>query len=316
MLSRMVRALAAFALLFTVGTAHADTLEGEPDLVSVDVNRGYAFAVGKGGAIYSKKIKKGEWHAHRKTTQSDLLSVSVVNRKDVWVVGIGGMFIHFDGEQWVSPGGETSSSFRAVALRDRRRGIAVGDRGAVRQYVTDSWQSFHAMLKKPTLYAIARVGRGRAERYVAVGAQGSAVAFAGIGASLSADIEITGSKQDLVAIDACASSKAEAVAVGAVAALRGKTGKWSELPAPPEPLTGVAVECKRGAVTRVFATGASGVSVYDADAKEWTSRTIEGVGDGAGALSDIDWVDRKRLIVVGAGGVAEIIDSHLSVESE
>jgi photosystem II stability/assembly factor-like uncharacterized protein len=284
-------------------SARAEKLEGEPDLVSVDVGKGYAFAVGKAGEIWSMQIKRGLWGKERKTTQTELRDVHVVSGKDVWVVGIGGMFLHYDGDEWVSPAGSTSRSFHGVAFADRRRGIAVGDSGRVYQYVKDGWQNFHAMTRKPSLRAVVRVGRGRRERFVAVGNKGEAVAFTGVGASLGADPEVTGTETDLGAIGACRGSKAEAVAVGAVAMLREKAGAWRKLPDPPEALTGVALRCKRGSVTQVFATAGRGLAVYDVASKAWSTRAVE----GAGQLNDIAWADKKQLLVVGNGGFWSVL---------
>ncbi len=311
MLSLMVRPIALLAVLVAATPAHAETLKGKPDLLAVHVNRGWAFAVGRGGEIWSRKIKKGEWQTHRKTTKTDLLSVSVVSRKDVWVVGIGGMFIHFDGDDWISPGGTTSRNFRAVLFKNRRKGIALGDE-RVRHFVRDSWGGFSAFTKTPSFHAVARVGRGRRERFVAVGEQGVAIAFRGVGASLSADRELTGTEQTLVAIDGCRSSKSEAVAVGAGAMLRAVDGTWNKLPDPPESLSGVAVRCKRGAVTRVFATGVTDFAIYDVAAGTWSTRAIE----GATALHAIDWVDKKRLIVVGDKGFVAMVLADEPVDSE
>jgi len=304
MLAEMVRVVVLVLLL--AAPASADVLEGTPDLVSVDAGNGYAFAVGKSGAVWSMKVGRGTWTKYAPITRSDLTDVAVISRKDVWVVGIGGMFIHFDGDEWASPPGETSRSFNGVAFRDRRRGIAVGDAGRVYQFVKPSWQRFHAMTRKPDLRAVARVGRGRRERFVAVGARGAAVAFSGVGASLGADFELTGTEQELVGIAACSGSRAEAVAVGAVAVLRDKVGTWSALPEPPAALTGTAVRCKRGVVVEVFATAGKGLAVYDVAARAWTTREIE----GASELADITWAGKKQLLVVGAGGFWARVDRN------
>jgi len=309
MLVAMVRWIALVAVMVGATPAQAETLEGKPDLLAVDVKQGWVFAVGRGGEIWSQQIKKGEWQTYRKTTQTDLLSVSVVSRKDVWVVGIGGMFIHYDGEDWLSPGGSTSATFRAVLFKDRRKGIALGDK-RVRHFVRDAWDGFSAFTETPRFRAVARVGRGRRERLVAVGDKGIAVSFSGVGASLAADLEMTGTDKTLVAVDGCPSSKSEAVAVGAGAVHRGVDGTWSALPDPPETLSGVAVQCKRGSVTRVFATGAAGLAIYDAAAGAWSTRAI----DGATALNAIDWVDNKRLIVVGDQGFVAILPADEPVE--
>ncbi len=297
--------IAALGLLAGASPARADRLDGEPDLVAVDVERGYAYAVAADGGVWSMEVRRGLWRKEAYSGGGSLLSVSIAGRRDVWIAGAAGVLAHFDGDQWTSPPGKRTRAVRAVAFSTRTRGIAVGDDGAVFNFVR-GWQPFVAMTRKPSLYAVARIGRGGRERFVAVGAGGDGMSFTGVGSSLAADDEMTGVKADLVAIDGCTDrSKAETVAVGTDAVLRDKTGAWRKLPEPPAALTGVAVACKRGAVTAVFATTAKGIAVYDAGAGAWTERAL----DDASGLRDIAWLDRKRLIAVGDKGAVVVVEA-------
>lgn len=286
------------------GGARADTLEGEPDLLAVDVVRGLGIAVGREGAVWQLDPNKGAWTLVRPMTKTDLVGVDVVDRKDVWVVGIGGLYLHYDGSEWTAPPGGTSKGANAIGLATRKRGIALGAKGHVLHWLGSGWQSFSALTAKPTFRAVARVGRGGAERFVAVGDGGVAVSFSGVGRSLGADLEVTGVEDDLVAVAACDSRKAEAVAVGRKAVLRARDGKWYVLPDPPRALTGAIAVCKRGAVVEVIATGGDGLAFYDVAERKWTDQSLP---DAPGDVRAIAWVDRDRYVVVGDRGFWAIL---------
>ena len=299
---RLLPAIAAAVCLLTaVGSAKGDG--AAVDLVAVDAARGFAVAVGADGAVLTLDRRTRGWKRQRPTTQSELRDVSVVSKRYVYAVGIGGYFTQLERGAWISPPGSTSRSFHGIAFADRKRGLAVGDDGKVRHWVKNAWYDFTAALDKTSLYDVARVGRGRYERFIAVGAAGSAVAFTGVGHNLDAAAETTGVEGDLVAVASCDGRQAEAIAVGAQAVVRGVDGTWRRLPDPPSALRGVVVRCERGAVTTAFAATDGGLAIYDAAVDAWHTRAV----DGATAVNDVAWFDRKQLVAVGARGFARLI---------
>jgi hypothetical protein len=131
-----------------------------------------------------------------------------------------------------------------------------------------------------------------------------AVALSGVGKKMSADREVTGASADLVAAAACAGSRAEMVAGGAELVLRARDeGRWTALPAPPAPVTGLLVDCRRGRVTRVVATSGARLLVLDVGAEAWAEHPVE----GATRLNDLARLDRKTLVVVGDRGFKALV---------
>lgn len=283
-------------------TSRGSAAESEPDLLAIDVQRGVAIAVGTHGAAWTMRVGDNRWVRHPTPTRTELLSVSVVSPRDAWAVGIGGAFLHFDGRDWQSVAGTAARSFRAVRMKNRNAGLAVGD-NRVRHYRRPHWGGFSAMVAIPRFTALARVGRHRSERFVAVGAGGAAVAFSGVGTSLTADTEMTGTTADLSAVDGCRHRKSQAIAVGSVALLREWNGAWRAVSPPPEPLTDVVAQCRRGRIARAFAVGASGLHVFDAASGQWTTRPV------AGEPLALAWADRRRLLVVGRRGFWQLVDA-------
>lgn len=303
---RLVPAIAtAVCLLTAVGSAKGDgaPVDAATHLVAVDAARGFAVAVGADGAVLTLDRRTRTWKRARPTTQSELRGVSVVSKRHVYAAGIGGYFTQLDRGAWISPPGSTSRSFHGIAFADRKRGIAVGDQGKVRHWVKNAWYDFTAALDKTSLYDVARVGRGRYERFIAVGAHGRAVAFTGVGHNLAATAETTGVDGALTAVASCDGREAEAIAVGAQAVVRGVDGTWRRLPDPPAALRGVVVRCERGAVITAYAATDGGLAIYDAAVDAWRTRPLE----GASALNDVAWFDRKQLVAVGARGFAKLI---------
>lgn len=295
-------ALLALVLAAVGPAAHAD--EAAPDLLAVDAHRGEIVAVGQKGKVVHRDRKGDSWNQHQVPTTVAIHDVDLTPRRHIWTAGEGGQYLYYDRKSWTSPPGATSRSFHGIAMAHRRRGVAVGHKGRIFQLLDGRWEQFYAVPVKVTFRAVARVGSDRRERFVAVGEGGVAVALSGVGGKMAADREVTGATGDLVAVAACSGSRAELVAGGAEVVLRDRDGgRWTALPAPPAPVTGLLVDCRRGRATRVVATSGARLLVLEVGGESWTEHPVE----GATRLNDLARVDRKTLVVVGAAGFKALV---------
>jgi hypothetical protein len=278
-------------------------LAGTPDLVAVDARGGHAVAVGTEASFYVLDRRAGAWVKADPPTSVEVGAVAVVSRRDVWALPVGGQFLHFDGRAWSSPPGSTTRTFYGLAMADRRRGAAVGHGGRIVHLVQQGWYPIHTSPTRANLRAVARVGSGGRERFVAVGDGGVAVALRGVGRSIAADLEITGTETDLVAVTACPGARAEAVAAGAEVRVRRRDGTWTGLPAPPAPLRALALRCRAGAAAAVIGLAADRLLVLDVAAGTWTETPVP----AATSLRDLTWLDRRHLLLVGDAGFSTIL---------
>jgi len=298
-------------------TASAEQLDGKPDLVGVSAYYGYAVAVGKRGAVYIFDRRKKTWKRQVVADKSNLTGVAMVSHRDIWAMGSNGRVLRLNRSRWSLVPGIDKGTYNGFAMAGRSRGAAVGNGGTIFHLVQSStqatWGKYYASPIKADLYAVARVGRGGRERFVAVGKGGAVLALSGVGRSVLADMEISQTKQDLVAIAACRGYRAEAVAVGRDVVLRDRrNGTWKKLPSIGQ-LTGVAVKCRYGRVRTIYATMGNSIVWLDLKSRArkpgtWKKHTVGDVK----TLRGITWLGSKRLLVVGdAGSVAIVAVKHL-----
>ncbi len=300
--------LALFTILLACwiapGESAGQRLQGKPDLIGVSGYYGYATAVGKNGAVYKYDRRKRTWKRQTVSETSTLLRVAMLGRSDIWALAGNGRVLRLRRGRWSLLQGIDKGSYRGFARAGRGRGAVVGNGGAIYHLVRGNWSKFYASPIKKDLYAVARVGRGGNERFIAVGKGGAVIALSGIGRSVLGDMEITKSKQDLVAIAACRGYRAEAVAVGRDVVVRSRRGgTWKNLTTAPWALNGVALRCRRGRVTHVYGVGKKSVLEYNVKTGAWHNHPMPDVD----TLRGIAWLDRRRLVVVGDKGSTAIV---------
>ena len=100
---------------------------------------GGSWAVGESGAIFSFDKQNG-WQQVNSPTTNTLRGVAATRNDDVWVVGDGGIIVHFDGTNWSTVPSNTTNNLNAVYFDSKNVGWAVGDNGTLLRYA-GSWQN-------------------------------------------------------------------------------------------------------------------------------------------------------------------------------
>lgn len=308
-MARLLLITCVLACWLCPSSARGDRITGKPDLLAVSGHYGSAVAVGKRGGIYVYNKRKKAWRREQVSETADLVAAHMAYRRDIWALAANGRVLRWRYGNWILVPGVDKASYRGFAMAGLRRGVVVGTGGAVFHLVSERWSKFHANPLKSDLYAVARVGSGGRERFVAVGKGGAALALGGVGRSLTSDIEISRSKHDLVAIAACRGYRAEAVAVGRDVVVRSHSdGTWRKLSTAPtgHPLTSVAVRCRRRSrADTVYATMGQSIVWLDVKTGTWYNHAVRGIS----SLRAITWLDRRRLIAVGDAGSVVIVSA-------
>jgi|GEM_PF-4313485 len=304
-MARLVVTTCMLACWLSPGSARADRIAGKPDLAAVSGYYGWAVAVGKRGAVFVYNKRKKTWKRKPLSEKSALVGVHMANRSDIWALAKNGRVLRLHRGNWSLIPGVDKGRYRGLAMARWRRGVVVGSGGAVYHLVRERWSKFFASPLETDLFAVARVGYGGGgERFVAVGRGGTVLALGGVGRSLTSDIEISQSKQDLVAITACHGYRAEAVAVGRDVVVRAqRDGTWRKLSSGPGALTAVTVRCRRRRARTVYATMGTSIVWLDVRTGTWYNHAVHGIS----TLRALTWLDRRRLIAVGDAGSVVIV---------
>jgi photosystem II stability/assembly factor-like uncharacterized protein len=83
----------------------------------------------------------GTWDLVNSPVSSDLKSVSMVSKSNGWIVGDGGIILHWNGNEWSTVDSPTTQHLYAIKMISATNGWAMGNYGTILHWDGSSWSS-------------------------------------------------------------------------------------------------------------------------------------------------------------------------------
>jgi hypothetical protein len=80
------------------------------------------------------------WDVVDTGTTNHLVGLNILDQQSVWVTGVDGVVLHFDGTDWIPMTTGVESNLNDIAMVDETEGWVVGDEGTILHYHDEIWE--------------------------------------------------------------------------------------------------------------------------------------------------------------------------------